>query len=83
MHIPKHINEKKVFFCQNVPDTSCFNRMCLGTWFPIPVLYGGLIARMAEQQRTALKVVRLLEVDNHVQVKHFAPTFFFINVNII
>ena len=35
-------NKKQRDFCQNVPDSSCFNRMCLGTWFPVPALCGGL-----------------------------------------
>ena len=36
-------DENSEIFCQNVPASSCFTRMCLGTWFPVPALCGGLL----------------------------------------
>jgi hypothetical protein len=41
--------QKQRDFCQNVPDSSCLNRMCLGTWFPVPALCGGLIANLTSE----------------------------------
>ena len=35
-------DKKQRDLCGNVPDISYFDQMCLGTWFPVPALCGGL-----------------------------------------
>ena len=34
--------QKQHDYCQYMPDSSCFSRVCPGTWFPVPALCGGL-----------------------------------------
>ena len=36
-------DKKQRDFCGNVPGISYFDQMCLGTWFPVPALCGGLV----------------------------------------
>ena len=42
MHIETILRQKQRDLCQNVPDISYLYWMCLGTWFPVPALCGGL-----------------------------------------
>ena len=42
-HIKNPFDKNIVIFCQNVPDISYFDFMCLGTWFQVSALCGGLI----------------------------------------
>ena len=42
MHIETLLRQKQRDFYQNVPDISYLDWTCLGNWFPIPALCGGL-----------------------------------------
>ena len=50
-HIKTILQEKEHTFFPNVPDISYLDWMCLGTWFRVPALCGGLDVTFAKMMK--------------------------------
>ena len=71
-------------FPQNVTACSCFNKMCLGTWFTVPAVCGGLIKIYTTKWISQVEKIITISRTNCVMLllyfwmKEFRPSFWYI-----